>query len=92
MGEWISVKDRLPEDNKLVLLYTKNPYGENDFLIGYRGRRKLFNGEYGPYEWVVKHPCSSSGITIDERGNPYLKPRTITNWIPLPEPPIGGEP
>lgn len=86
---WISVKDRMPEDGKLVMLYVCNPYGENDIFIGCRGRRKLFNGTYSPYKWAARHPCSSGETVIDERGNLYMKPRTVTHWMPLPEPPEG---
>lgn len=87
MNKWISVRNKLPEDKKLVLLYVYNPYGENDLFIGYRQRRKLSDGTYSRYEWVAQHPLSCGGVVIREHGNLYLKPRIVTHWMLLPEPP-----
>ncbi len=87
MSEWVSVNDKLPEDNQLVMLYTKNPYGDDDIIIGYRGRHKLFCNTFSVYEWLAQIPMSSSQYVIDTRGNDYLKPREVTHWMPLPEPP-----
>lgn len=91
MSEWISVKDRLSEDDKLVLIYCYNPYGENDFFIGKRSRIKLRDGTYSEYEWIAQYPQSSSGVVIDEKGNPHLTPRKVTHWMPLPEPLEGAQ-
>ncbi len=87
MSEWIIVKDRFPEDNQLVLLYAKNPYGTDDIYVGYRGRTKFPDGTFGEYEWVAQYPISSTGCVIDEHENLYMKPRKVTHWMPLPEPP-----
>lgn len=87
MTEWISVKDGLPEDDQLVMLYVYNPYGPNDFFVGYRHRTKNPDGSFMPYTWIAQHPCTSTGTVICEKGNTYLSPRKVTHWMPLPEPP-----
>lgn len=85
--EWISVNDGLPEDDKPVLLYAKNPYGQNDCFIGCRSRKKVLDSSLKQYEWVAKAPMSSTGYVIDEQGTHYMEPRKVTHWMYLPSPP-----
>jgi hypothetical protein len=33
--EWISVKDRLPEDNEVVLLYYENDFLGTEYFVGH---------------------------------------------------------
>ena len=60
MGEWISVKDRLPVDMGTVLIAHK---GGVSFA--------WFNGAYWTKGAATKH-------------RPI---KTVTHWMPLPEPP-----
>ena len=62
MSNWISVKDRLPENGDRVLTY-------NSFDGICTGRH------LGDGRWRVKTSY----------------PDPVTHWMPLPEPPEGGE-
>ncbi len=89
MSEWISVKDRLPEDDKVILLLTKTPCGQNDYFIGYRSKTPHSHGEPSTgYEWVSKSPTSAGGYVLGGQGGfLYAQARKVTHWMPLPEPP-----
>lgn len=74
MGEWISVKDRLPElelaeakandiDILRCLAFIKNRRAQNGAYVG----QAWFDGEY-----FIDSDC----IILD-----------VTHWMPLPEPP-----
>lgn len=78
MGEWISVKDKLPEPNELVLLYCTfhewNKPNEKwqDITVG---RTDKYNNQIYPEHY-------EEGTNFD-----------VTHWQPLPEPPtIENEP
>lgn len=76
MSEWISVKERLPDDEKdgeTVLAVVSGKPHENITLC-----HVLMTAGYFPEEgWVVNE--------YPEWENP-----TITHWMPLPEPPEEG--
>lgn len=76
MNEWISVKERLPDDKKdgeTVLAVVSGKPHENITLY-----HALMTAGYFPREgWVVNE--------YPEWENP-----TITHWMPLPEPPEEG--
>ena len=64
--EWISVKDRLPEEGKRVFIYYDD-YGATSMTIGlYR------NSVYGE--------CWLANMV-------EISMKSITHWMPLPEPP-----
>jgi len=74
---WISVKERLPEIGRRVLVAWTNSDGERKVgervrLIPYDGAREFF--------WTYWH--SRDGM---------LLPEAVTEWQPLPPPPTGAE-
>lgn len=89
MNDWISVKDRLPEEGQVVLLYVLNPCGDNDIFIGHWKYRRGFGEKQATFEWRANTPMQSGSYVIDENGTLYLEPRKVTHWMPLPEPPEG---
>lgn len=89
MGEWISVKDRFPEEEQEVLLYTEEieTYGRHC------ERKKIYHNVYRGYfdgeEWLTSycHGCEY----IFKMNEKYKHERIeVTHWMPLPEPPEGG--
>jgi hypothetical protein len=84
MAEWISVKDRLPEENGRYLCYVKAK------------RRTGFIGTYGFVEnlhefdeMFFKGENRSGFITDDDRLG-FVEIENVTHWMPLPEPPKMG--
>lgn len=72
VDRWISCKDRLPEENILVLCYARSTTGEgNDYFLG-----ALAHGEF----WFFKVN------DIGHVSYPVLH-WEITHWQPLPESP-----
>lgn len=69
MAEWISVKNRLPDNNKPVLVFAHSV----PFTAAYVTRRR---------KWVVigQYRCSD-----------LREGKTVTHWMPLPEPPKENE-
>lgn len=74
MSEWISVKDRLPEENQIVL--TSCEQGKM-FLL--RKVSEEFLG--GTLFW--KYCCGYDKDLVDGESYCY----EITHWMPLPAPP-----
>lgn len=82
MTEWISVKDRLPEDdlpndtNRLALKVLVCSTHGNKYSVRTLSRQRwvtAFNPvKYHPWEWSKDA-------------------KNITHWMPLPEPPKGSE-
>lgn len=76
MTEWISVKDRLPEKNKKVLVYSEPEKGfENEILSSF-GIHTAYIPTYGIYFTESLPNCGCTGISGE-----------ITHWMPLPEVP-----
>ena len=76
VNQWISVKDRLPEENILVLCYARSTTGEgNNYFLG-----ALAHGEF----WFLKVN------DIGHVSYPVLH-WEVTHWQPLPEPPKDGD-
>lgn len=74
MGEWISVKDRLPEKNGEYIVTACDegcPYGEGIWYSTVVVPSEFYNGEWLWYEGTQKY---------------YLE-GIVTHWMPLPEPP-----
>lgn len=82
--DWISVKDRLPDEEELVLILVKEipHYGR------YRG--KVYYCVY--VGWIVRGRwatiyCGGSQLVEDEnKREPYCE-HEVTHWMPLPAPP-----
>ncbi len=76
VDRWISVKDRLPEDNRPVLCCVSDTTGEGrTYVIG-----SCENSEF----WFLK-------IGDNKRFSfPYMQIK-VTHWMPLPELPRDGE-
>lgn len=79
---WISVKDRLPEHGKQVLLIA---YGWSDTTI-YLGRLEHMSSETS---WLTGFTSKESEWCL--QGWSYLKEPLVTHWMPLPEPPEEGK-
>lgn len=79
---WISVKDRLPEHGKNVLLIA---YGWKDTRV-YIGRLEHMSPETS---WLTGITSKESEWCIE--GWSYLKEPVVTHWMPLPEPPKEDE-
>jgi hypothetical protein len=69
---WVSVKDRLPDESGIVLVYC-NGYITN---VHYSKKHQKFN----------MFDCIK-----DEDAKEYSAFDDVTHWMPLPEPPKGGE-
>lgn len=72
MPEWISVKDRLPEEDEIVLLYRKT---SKKVAIGFRVRIADFNF------WECIQP------NTNEYTMGWCGAGIVSHWMPLPEPP-----
>lgn len=69
--KWISVKDRLPEDDVDVIVYAVSNNGDCTIVITFHTHNLYgFNieGWASPWQYFYRH-------------------YTITHWMPLPEPP-----
>lgn len=77
MSEWISTKDRLPEENTPVLICTtRKCVWKARYYDEYRVLQVLIRAAY----WEVDGSCDES---IE------FEPAEVTHWMPLPEPPEG---
>lgn len=76
MSEWISVKDRLPENNKVVLVYV------HDTTIC--GTHRFMTGSCDKGFWFL-------GVHLDCLSFPHNE-YNVTHWMPLPDPPKEEEP
>lgn len=77
MSDWISVKDRLPEDKARVLIYAHERNNPETWIID--------SGTYVPYGrftfmFFLDHDRE---YRFKEISSHY----TVTHWQPLPEPP-----
>ena len=75
MDEWISVKDRLPEYNKVVLISWEDIFNETHISTGYICLITRHSGEDSPVDdtWYMSN---TRGYELK-----------VTHWQPLPEPP-----
>lgn len=85
MSEWISVKDKLPDDDQDVLLATETvgTYGRDETMEN--KRRSVCFGYCDCGDWVVnRYDCGGEYIReINERYQWMVV--TVTHWMPLPE-------
>ena len=71
---WISVKDRLPEQDGWYLVYAPGYWG-NSHIYGLDGMAySNFKNNYKDH-WGIERGISRGGAVI------------VTHWMPLPEPP-----
>lgn len=75
MNEWISVKDRLPEDEDEIVLVIASGKPKHNITLN----RAYELANYSPEEgWILTE-------------YPEWECATVTHWMPLPEPPKGEE-
>ena len=79
--EWISVKDRLPEDSGYYLVVYRDKYNES-ISIAFDMYVKCNVGEW----WESEFACD---ITSQFRWATRLQEQEVTHWMPLPLPPKG---
>ena len=73
VSQWISVKDRLPENHKLVLCYAQSTTGEGCcYILG-----TLSNDEFWFLQAHDGHHLSFPNLHL-----------VVTHWQPLPDPPV----
>ena len=86
MSEWISVKDRLPEDDQEVILCTR----ETETYGKHREKKKIYKniyiGYFDGYEWLTSycHGCEYIFRMNEKYPNETIE---VTHWMPLPCPP-----
>jgi hypothetical protein len=71
LNNWISVKDRLPEEDIAVLVYGQVLNDPPDVI----GVRRRYNGDQ---EWKYTWESEDGFIYRED---------DVTHWMPLPEPP-----
>ena len=79
--EWISVKDRLPEDSGYYLVVYRNKYN-GIVSIAFDMYVKCNVGEW----WESEFACD---ITKQFLWATRLQEQEVTHWMPLPQPPKG---
>lgn len=77
MMEWISVKERLPENDGWYLVYAP----------GYWGNSKIYGLDGFAYSNFKHNYKAHWGL---ERGTGRGWPGIVTHWMPLPDPPKEG--
>ena len=87
-GEWISVKDGLPEPGKIVLVHQVYSWQrfEDGAAVTVGRLRPTENGRGSYWEFQYYRPDFRDGTVLD---NGIICPGSeyITHWMPLPEPP-----
>ena len=87
--EWISVKDRLPDQEQDVILCTREieTYGKH------HEKKKIYRNIYMGYfdgdEWLTSycHGCEYIFRMNEKYPNETIE---VTHWMPLPDPPEEG--
>ena len=86
MSEWISVKQRLPDAEQDVLLFTETieTYGKHN------EKKTMYHNIYYGYcdsgKWLTSYCHGCEYIEKMNEEYPYEHIR-VTHWMPLPEPP-----
>ena len=82
-GGWISVKDGLPEDDREVILCTR----ETETYGKHREKKKIYKniyiGYFDGYEWLTSycHGCEYIFRMNEKYPNETIE---VTHWMPLP--------
>ena len=87
--EWISVKDRFPDDEQDVLIFTETveTYGKH------KERKKIYHNIFYGYcdsgTWLTSycHGCEYIEKMNEKFPDEHI---TVTHWMPLPDPPKEG--
>ncbi len=88
MNEWISVKERLPKHQQIILVFAKTNRGADGYGVA------TFVDSVKMNEELRKTPYSNE--CVDVKKHPFyfvsqeIKQHTFNNvshWMPLPEPP-----
>ena len=79
--EWVSVKDRLPEDSGCYLVVYRDKYN-GSISIAFDMYVKCNIGEW----WESEFACD---ITKQFLWATRLQEQEVTHWMPLPQPPKG---
>lgn len=82
MAEWISVKDRLPEEDGEYLCFYKNFFDTTGVLIlefALNMRERFFSPDFKNRSGFCEYVGDGAWVEID----------CVTHWMPLPEPPKG---
>lgn len=86
MAEWISVKDRLPKEHDSIFAKEYGTDNWNSAMYRQTSNIVAVCYQYDNGERVVEASRTTDGRWINERNNRMLC-RTVTHWMPLPEPP-----
>ena len=82
-GGWISVEDRMPEDDQEVILCTR----ETETYGKHREKKKIYKniyiGYFDGYEWLTSycHGCEYIFRMNEKYPNETIE---VTHWMPLP--------
>ena len=82
VNEWISVKDRLPEEDGQYLVFEKGAYGTRTRTLRFaKDGRKVDKYDFhrGWKNVWYRYDSEWGHVTIDN----------VTHWMPLPQPPKG---
>ena len=71
--QWISVKDRLPDEEVLAANFAPGTHGYKEYIIGYVEAVKCYD-----LDWEKDKCVAQNDFEILEN---------VTHWMPLPEPP-----